>query len=154
MADLVEAVGNITSDDLHPDVAAALQDVDLAVTNLIDKARCIITDRIEAVGNRLVALADFHLGGLLPHDFVKHLGLTERARDQRDPILVEVRNLLQKRVDRGGLHLHRHQSYLAQTAGSPVEVLHRGRRGNVCHGVLDVLDSPGPTPVRSYCELA
>src|SRR5690606_18773423 len=68
LADLVEAVGNITSDDLHPDVAAALQDVDLAVTNLIDKALCIITDRVEAVGNLLVALADFHVGGLLPHD--------------------------------------------------------------------------------------
>src|SRR5690606_30346703 len=146
--------GNITSDDLHPDVAAALQDVDLAVAYLIDKALRIITDRVESVRNHLIALADFHLGGLLPHDFVEHLGLTERAGDQRDPILVQIRNLLQKRVDRGGFHLDRHQSYLAQTAGSPVEVLHRGCRSNVCHGVLDVLASPGPTPVRSYCELA
>src|SRR5690606_14206381 len=62
LANLVEAVGNITSDDLHPDVAAALQDVDLAVAYLIDKALRIITDRVESVRNHLIALADLHLG--------------------------------------------------------------------------------------------
>ncbi len=62
----------------------------------------------------LVALADLHFGGLLAHDLVEDLGLPQRARDQRDLVLVEVGDLLEQGIDGRRIDLVRHQPHLAQ----------------------------------------
>ena len=70
--DLVEAVGDVAARDLHPDIGDALEDVDLAVGDLVDHALGVVADRVEAVGDLLVALADLHAGDLLAHHLVEH----------------------------------------------------------------------------------
>ena len=67
-ADLVEAVGDVAARDLHPDVGRALEHVELAVGDLVDHALGVVADRVEALGDRLVALADLHAGDLVAHD--------------------------------------------------------------------------------------
>ena len=114
LADLVEAVADIAARDLHPHVGAALEDIDLAVGDLIHQALGVVADGVEAVGDRLIALADLHFGGLLAHHLVEDFRLPQRARDQRDLVLVEVGYLLEQGVDGGRLDLVRHQSHFAQ----------------------------------------
>ena len=62
----------------------------------------------------LIALADLHGGGLLSHHFVEDIRLPERARDERDLVLVKVGYLLEQGVDGGRLDLVRHQSHFPQ----------------------------------------
>ncbi len=50
--------------NLHPDIADALHQVELAVVELVDHALGVVADGIEAVGDLFVALADIHGGDL------------------------------------------------------------------------------------------
>jgi hypothetical protein len=125
-ADLVETIRNIAARDLHPDVRSTLQHVDFAIGRLIGHTLGIITDRIKAAGNRLIALADLHLGGLLAHDLVEYFGLAERAGNKGDLLRVEMRYLLEQRIDWCRLELCGHQPHVSESRRRLVEVLQGG----------------------------
>ena len=71
----------------------------LAVRDLVDHPLGVVADRIEALGDLLVALADLHGRGLLADDLVEDAGLAERARDHGDLVLVEIGDVLEQAVD-------------------------------------------------------
>ena len=134
--DLVEPVGDIAARDLHPHVGAALEDVDLPVGHLVHESLGVIANRVEPVGDRVVALADLHFRCLLAHDLVEDLGLAQRARDERDLVLVQVGYLLQQGIDRRGLQLRRHQPQVSQRRGGLVQILQRRFDDSLCHIIL------------------
>ena len=101
--DVIETVGDVTAGNLHPYVRDPLQDVDLRIGNLIDHLLRIIANGIKRLRNLAVALADLHRLDLLADDFVEDAGLAKGPGDDDDPVLVEIRDLLQEPVD-GRIH--------------------------------------------------
>jgi hypothetical protein len=125
LPNVLESIGDIAAHDLHPDVGAALENVDLAVADLLDEPLGILADRVEPVGDLLVAVADLHLCRFAPDDLVEHFRLPEGASDDRDLIPVEIGDLREQGVDRSRLDNIGHQPDAAQGAGRLVQILHR-----------------------------
>ena len=86
----------------------------------------VVADRVEAVGDRLVALADLHLRGLLAHHLVEDLRLPERASDQRDLVLIKVGYFLEQSIDRRRVDF----SGIRPSSLSPLDALSRYCKGD------------------------
>ena len=68
----------------------------IAVGDLVQHALGIVPDRVEALGDRLVALADRHAGDFLAHDLVEYRSLAEGPGDDLDLLGLELRDLLEQ----------------------------------------------------------
>src|SRR5262249_56225444 len=88
--------GDVAAGNFHPDVGGTLHDIDLAVSKLVHHTLGIVPDRVEALGDRLVAFTDLHAGDLLAHDLVEYRSLPERPSDDLDLVRLEIRDLLEQ----------------------------------------------------------
>lgn len=135
LLDSVEAIRNIAPRHLHPDIVDALEEIDLLVVQLVDHLLRIVTDGVERFGDLAVALADLHGLGLLAHHLVEHAGLAQGAGDDHDAVLIQIRDLFQKSVDRRVHGLGRDDPELAQGGCRLVEILQGRFNDDVGHEV-------------------
>ena len=142
LLDPVEAVRDVAARNLHPDVGDPLPEVDLRVGDLIDHRLGVVADRVEPLGDLPVALADLDRLRLVADHLVEDAGLAERARDDGDPVLIEVGDLFQQAVDRRVLDLGGHQPQLAQGRSRLVEILHGRFHDDVGHQRLLAFEKP------------
>jgi hypothetical protein len=132
-ANVIEAIGDIATRDLHPGVDHPLPEIERSVIDLVDHPLGVVTDRIERLGDVTIALADLHRFRLPAHQIVEDGGLRQRARDDRDPVLVEVRYLVQEGIDRHILGTLGHEPEVAERIRGTVEILHRRSHDHIRH---------------------
>ena len=117
--------GDVAPRELHPDVRHAFENIDFSVAELVDHFLRVVADRIEGFRDLFVALADVHRLRLVANHLVEDFRLAERARNDRDAVLVELGDLFQQGVDRREIGPGRSDSEFAQRPGRLIEILHR-----------------------------
>jgi len=114
LLDLLEAAGNITTGDLHPEVPHALQSVNLTVLQLLDHVLSIVPNTVECGRNLFVALSDLHGRNLLPYHFIEHRRVIQGPGNGDGLFRIQVADPLDHGHHRGFVRLVRHEPQITQ----------------------------------------